>query len=80
MSKGMAVHVNNPFKVQKHQWNKWGYMQRKTFNYLYDFMLSNQSLFLHPKAPAVDEDHWRTTAWNAAWIAADAVQDALEGL
>lgn len=80
MSKGVAVHVNNPFKVQKHQWNKWGYMARRTFNQTYDMMLGDQKLFLHPKAATIDEDHWKTTAWNAAWTAADAVQDALEGL
>jgi hypothetical protein len=55
-------------------------MARKTFNQTYDIMFNDQKLFLHPKAPSQDEDHWKTTAWNAAWTAADAVQDALDGL
>lgn len=56
--------------VPKSQWKKWNDNQRRAFNYVYDSM-ADQRLFIHPKAtPALDE-HWNTTRWNAAWMAAD---------
>jgi hypothetical protein len=52
---------------------KWSKDQRKVFRYVYKEMLGNQSLFLHPKAVEHSKEFWGTTAWNAAWIAAEAM-------
>jgi hypothetical protein len=27
-------------------------------------------MFQHPAAPKVNDEHWQTTCWNAAWFAA----------
>jgi len=43
------------------------------FNETFETMSDNQGLFRHPKTAAVPQAQWTTTAWNAAWIAADAV-------
>lgn len=74
--------VENTFKVPKKQWGKWkGEAPRVAFNRLYGFMIDNPDLFDHPKAPVKPQDmeseHWKTVAWNAAWIAADIVQNDL---
>jgi hypothetical protein len=60
----------NLYKVPKSQWKKWSPQARRVFNTVYDSMVLNQWLFKHPKAPDLDNLHWKTTAWNAAWIAA----------
>lgn len=65
----------NIYKVPKSQWKKWTPHARRVFNYLYDLMLSNQDLFRHPNAPIRDAKLWKTTAWNAAWEAAYAVDN-----
>lgn len=31
----------------------------------------------HPKAPKLPVNQWKTVAWNAAWIAADACDDTI---
>lgn len=64
---------DNTFKVPLKQWRKWTPAARKVFNEVYDTMVNNQGLFQHPKTAAVPQAQWTTTAWNAAWIAADAV-------
>ncbi len=46
---------------------------RKVAKYLFRLMHDNQHLFKHPKAPTLPRKQWATTAWNAAWMAADAV-------
>lgn len=38
-------------------------------------MNRNQWIFLHPDQRALHPRTWRTVAWNAAWLAADAVDD-----
>lgn len=67
---------DNTHKVPLKQWRKWTPAARKVFNETYDTMLNNQGLFQHPKTAAVPQAQWTTTAWNAAWTAADAVMDA----
>lgn len=64
----------NQFKVPKSQWRKWPDQARDTFNWLYDVMMSSPDLFRHPKAIKQNPRHWKTTAWNTAWLAADAVK------
>lgn len=67
---------DNTFKVPLKQWRKWTPAARKVFNETYETMTDNQGLFQHPKTAAVPQAQWMTTAWNAAWIAADAVVGA----
>lgn len=67
----------NSFRVPVKQWRKWSATARTVFNRVYDFVLSNQPLMSHPKAEPVKPAHWKTASWNAAWIAADAVDDAI---
>tara|TARA_Y100000780_G_C13645166_1_gene402216 strand:- start:227 stop:373 length:147 start_codon:yes stop_codon:yes gene_type:complete len=43
------------------------------FNHLYDTMAGNQDLYSHPKAAQQIDEYWDTTAWNAAWTAADCI-------
>lgn len=47
----------------------WTEEQNALFDRLYRHMLANQDVFVHPEAPSVDGAHWKTTCWNAAWMA-----------
>ena len=68
--------VKNFHKVSKSQWNKWCELSRLTFNRVFDNMQAfNPDQFSHPKAPQMEEEHWHTICWNAAWTAADQVND-----
>ncbi|MGH8897512.1 MAG: hypothetical protein ACRDZ4_10910 [Egibacteraceae bacterium] len=40
-------------------------------------MLENPSLMRHPKQPPPKPSYWKTTAWNSAWVAADAVDHSI---
>jgi hypothetical protein len=73
----MAKTVENPFKVPVRQWRKWDDTVRNVFNRVYDFMLNNRSLVVHPEAPKSTPEQWKTIAWNAAWIAAGAAKDEM---
>ena len=64
----------NVFGVPQAKWQEWGTLGRQIFNEVYSAMVKNQRLFIHPKQPPVSRAHWKTTAWNAAWIAADATR------
>ena len=63
----------NKFSVQKKQWRKWPETARAVFNEVYWMMKCNQDLFIAPKQEKTKEKAWSVTAWNAAWIAASAV-------
>jgi hypothetical protein len=65
-SRGNLYHV--PLK----KWRKWDARARQVFNEVYSAMVGNQTLFLHPEQDKISRRLWKTTAWNAAWIAADA--------
>lgn len=67
--------VENTHKVPKSQWRKWSNHQRRVFNFVYHVM-ADQRLFSHPMAAMQTDECWKTTRWNAAWIAADAAGDA----
>jgi len=67
--------MENVFKVNKKKWKKWSPLARAVFNDVYELMHDNSYLFRHPQDGPVYHKHWKTTAWNAAWIAADAVVD-----
>lgn len=64
--------TKNVFKVPKKQWPKWGDAARQTFNTVYDTLLKNQRVVVHPNMPEISKKHWKTIAWNSAWLAADA--------
>jgi hypothetical protein len=72
--------ITNQFKVPQSQWRKWGDPARNAFNWLYDLMMNQPSLFNHPKALKQEPKHWKTVAWNSAWLAADAVKDAVKAV
>lgn len=61
----------NKHGVAEQVWAAWSEAQRAMFVGLFRYMFDNQSFFAHPKAARLTDEQWRTTAWNAAWIAAD---------
>lgn len=62
----------NKYRVAKRQWAKWNKAARFVFNEVYGVMCGSQLLFKHPDAAEEIPEQWKTTCWNAAWIAADA--------
>jgi hypothetical protein len=76
----MPLQQVNQHKVSPRQWKKWCDLAQRVFNATYTDMVHNQGLFVHPKADPVSAVHWKTTAWNAAWIAAEAVQVGLKDI
>jgi len=70
----------NIYGVGKRKWKNWPDICQRVFNETFGVMQENQYLFLHPKADKHSVDHWRTTAWNAAWTAADSCQQALKDI
>ena len=69
--------ARNCNRVPVKQWRHWSEQARGVFNAVYDFICSNPLVMRHPKQPVVKMEFWQTTAWNAAWIAADAVDDRI---
>ena len=69
----------NRHRVPKVKWRKWNAAARRVFNEVYGTMAENQWTFLHPQQDRVSKRLWKTTAWNAAWIAADALRTAARG-
>lgn len=63
--------MENLYGVSNRQWKKWNNSEQKLFNKLYNYMYKNQKLLIHPEVDATTLSHWKTTAWNAAWMAAD---------
>jgi|GEM_PF-4746071 len=74
-----APAVSNKHAVGGEKWNDWHPQAQQTFNYLFEMMTKSVDLFLHPKAPRPSKEGARTTAWNAAWLAADQVHEAVTG-
>lgn len=68
--------AENLYKVSVRQWRKWDAFSRFVFNEVYSSMIGDPWAFSHPKAAEVPDGHWTTTAWNAAWTAAEAVRNA----
>ena len=67
--------MENLYGVSKRQWKKWNNTEQALFNQLYHLILYNQTLFTHPLSFKVNGLHWETTAWNAAWMAADLLRE-----
>jgi hypothetical protein len=76
----MPLQQENTHKVPARQWRKWPDICQRVFNETYAVMINNQDLFLHPKGQMAPEQQWKTTAWNAAWIAAEACKNALKDI
>jgi hypothetical protein len=68
--------IENKHKVPVKQWKKWPDDARIAFNELYEEMLGDQTLFMHPHSALQADDCWKTTCWNAAWMSADIAQRA----
>ena len=73
----MTQSAKNENRVPLKQWRRWSEKAREVFNRVYEFGTNNQWAMLHPKQTPPKPDHWKTTCWNAAWIAADAVDDSI---
>ena len=69
--------MKNQNRVPAKQWRKWTARARRVFNETYKFIHNNPDLMTHPDAPPPRPFHWKTVAWNAAWIAADAVDKSI---
>lgn len=65
--------TGNINKVPKKQWKKWTVEGKRAFNSMFELMVNNQELFLHPKTPEAPVNQWQTTAWNVSWECADFV-------
>ena len=63
--------MKNTYKVPVKQWRKWSELGRRIFNETFRAMTDNPECYWHPMAARITKRLWRTTAWNAAWIAAD---------
>lgn len=69
--------MQNKHKVPKKQWDRWSTEAQRAFIGLYEHMTGSQFAYLHPQADPPNPEHWKTTAWNAAWMAANAVDEAI---
>lgn len=70
----------NHYKVPAKQWKKWCDLSQRVFNETYCTMAHNKNLFMHPAQDEPRDEYWNTTAWNAAWTAAEAVKNGLDGI
>ena len=73
-----AKGAKNAYKVPVRQWRKWSELARRVFNLHFYELKENQSILTHPKTQQISNREWRTQAWNAAWLAADSVMNALK--
>lgn len=69
--------VKNKHKVGRQVWTRWTPRAQCLFNAMYETMLANQELFLHPQADKAPKEQWTTTAWNASWTAADVLSKTM---
>jgi len=71
-------HTENIYGVQKRQWRKWNQQSRYIFNRVYN-QFGDQHCVTHPKMEAIPDYQWDTIRWNAAWLAADAGWESVNG-
>lgn len=69
--------ARNCYHVQKKVWDRWSKQAQAIFNRSYSFFIKNKKFILHPSVSVPNSVHWRTTAWNAAWISADCVDNVV---
>lgn len=62
----------NKFRVPKKAWGYWTLVARHVFNKTYQTMIESPDVFRHPEDQKTEivPEYWKTTAWNAAWMAA----------
>ncbi len=65
--------VANKNKVPVKMWRKWSGEGKRVFNEVYEFIRNNRENMMHPDCIKMEMEHWYTIAWNAAWVAASAV-------
>lgn len=70
----------NTHKVNARKWKNWPDICQRVFNHTYELMRDNQRIYIHPKSAIIPDKQWSTTAWNAAWEAADMCQRALKDI
>jgi hypothetical protein len=70
--------MSNDYRVNPRKWRKWSIVAQGTFNKTYALMRDNPDLFRHPKDLPISKRFAGTTAWNAAWLAADHVDETLK--
>ena len=70
----------NTHKVPARQWKKWPDICQRVFNETFGTMTANKNLFFHPGQDEPRDEYFKTTAWNAAWTAADATLQALKDI
>lgn len=73
--------IPNIHRVDKNVWKNWSRMSRKVFNDIYDSVLRDWSLFLHPEAPGemrvLRGEKLRTLAHNLAWTTVFGIENYL---
>ena len=69
--------ARNCYNVNYRVWGRWSKEAQAVFNRSYKFYIKDKQFMIHPKADVPTLTHWRTTAWNAAWIAADCVDNVV---
>jgi hypothetical protein len=69
--------VENENRVPQKQWRKWSEKARQVFNEVYGAIYWNPRIIRHPKQEPMPDAHWKTLSWNAAWLAADAVDESI---
>jgi len=70
------VDPENVHKVPVKTWRKWTVAARLLFNDVYSRIYDMRRVFYHPElAPSYTPERHSTTAWNAAWEAADSATE-----
>jgi hypothetical protein len=72
--------VTNTHRVPSRMWRRWTIVGRHVFNKTYTHMIQNQDVYKHPQAQTIPEEHFKTTAWNAAFQAASICSRGEEAL
>lgn len=54
---------------------RWSEAQRRIYGRVYRFMLVNQQVQTHPAMGRIPDEHWDTICHNAAWLAAELLED-----
>jgi hypothetical protein len=76
----MPLQQRNKHGFHADQWKKWPDIAQRVINEVMDHMVRNQDMYRHPASDPVRDEYWYTTAHNAAWIAGDAVLNALKDI
>lgn len=53
----------------------WSEAQNALFTKVYKFITANPGAFQHPRAAALPAEHWQTIAHNAAYCAAELLEN-----